>query len=248
MESFFYKNRDSFTRESAKRVMGLLYSEKVYRSVVDLGCGVGTFLSVSKELGATTIQGYEESDDAVPYLQIDDKLFNGNGLFEAKNDEIYELALCLEVAEHIDSSRAEELVHKLTSLSSSVLFSAAIPHQNGYGHINCRPQSYWAGLFAQKGYTSSTRFREKLWYDENIHYWYRQNILVYEKSDSNVNIDKFHSAEGDVLDVVHPTMVNSLVAELSNKHSASLIKRLLKKGRWVYRRLRSAFRPVNKDL
>ena len=51
----------------------------------------------------------------------------------------YELAVCLEVAEHLNESSADNLILQLTNLANRVLFSAAIPGQGGLHHVNEQP-------------------------------------------------------------------------------------------------------------
>jgi cyclopropane fatty-acyl-phospholipid synthase-like methyltransferase len=55
----FYEVRDEGSAASARVVLGLLY--KFYRpqSVIDVGCGRGTWLAAAESLGSTTLS---ESD------------------------------------------------------------------------------------------------------------------------------------------------------------------------------------------
>jgi hypothetical protein len=46
----------------------------------------------------------------------------------------FDLAVCLEVAEHLPPERAESFIRELCDLAPVVLFSAAIPGQGGTGH------------------------------------------------------------------------------------------------------------------
>lgn len=72
------------------------------------------------------------------------------------------------MAEHLDASVAERFVHELTDLAPVVLFSAAIPWQKGMHHVNLRWQSYWAKLFADRGYVAVDYVRPQLWADEAV--------------------------------------------------------------------------------
>ena len=51
-------------------------------------------------------------------------------------DRRFDLALSLEVAEHLPPECGSEFVQTLTDLSSVILFSAAIPFQGGTDHLN----------------------------------------------------------------------------------------------------------------
>ncbi len=106
----------------------------------------------------------------------------------------FQLAVSLEVAEHLPESRAAGFVADLCSLAPVVAFSAAIPHQTGPGHINCQWQSWWAGLFATHGYWPDTTIRSVIWDDDRVEPWYRQNLVIYRHNGPTMG----------PLDVVHP--------------------------------------------
>ena len=110
---------------------------------------------------------------------------------EIKASRVYDLCLCLEVAEHLDYSSARILVSTLTSLSHQVVFSAAIPQQGGNHHVNEQWPEFWAQLFAEKGYILEWDPRLSIWNNSNIASCYRQNLLVFEKSASREIIIPF---------------------------------------------------------
>ena len=58
----------------------------------------------------------------------------------------FDLALCLDVTEHLPRECADPLVTLLTSLAPVVAFSAAIPVQDSYNHVNCQWPAYWFRL------------------------------------------------------------------------------------------------------
>jgi hypothetical protein len=93
----------------------------------------------------------------------------------------FDLAVCLEVAEHLPASRAALFVADLVKLSPVVLFSAAIPGQPGVHHVNCQWPAYWADLFAFHGYGCRDEYRWPLWDDDRIESWYRQNVLIFQQ-------------------------------------------------------------------
>lgn len=111
-------------------------------------------------------------------------------------DRRFDLAICMEVAEHLSPDRAESFVEDLCALSDSVLFSAAIPWQGGVGHLNEQPQSYWARLFAKHGFGARDIIRPKVWHDGRVSYWYRQNSILYERGVA--------TAPGLLIDRKHP--------------------------------------------
>ena len=125
-------------------------------SAVDVGCGVGTWLSVLRERGVDTVRGFDGAWVRADLPTIPRESFIAVDLTERipKSDR-FDLAISVEVAEHLRRLAAETFVDSLVDLSDFVLFSAAIPHQGGKHHLNERWQDYWAGLFWARGYAVS---------------------------------------------------------------------------------------------
>ena len=94
--------------------------------------------------------------------------------------------MCLEVAEHIETARSEQLVQNICSLSDQyILFSAAPPGQGGVGHINEQPWEFWINLFEKRGWKEHValtgEFRGRL-EAKVVSPWYRENTRVLVKS------------------------------------------------------------------
>lgn len=178
----FYAVQRQGSRRSAQVILPIVFEVARPRSVIDVGCGVGTWLSVARGLGATRTVGLEGHwivglplDH--PELEIRSTDLEGS----LPDDERYDLAMSMEVAEHLTPKRAESFVEELCRLSDRVLFSAAIPWQGGTRHLNERPQSYWAGIFDRHGYGARDIVRPAVWRDGKVSYWYRQNAFLYER-------------------------------------------------------------------
>lgn len=155
-------------------------------SVVDVGCGTGTWLSVFKEQGVKTVFGIDGNNVDLNQLHIDRSEFAAYDLTEPiRLDKRFELAICLEVAEHLPEVSADALVSTLCDLSDKILFSAAMPYQGGQNHLNEQFFDYWKIKFNQKGYLSRDLFRPKIWNDSRIDCWYRQNMFFLEKVQEN---------------------------------------------------------------
>jgi cyclopropane fatty-acyl-phospholipid synthase-like methyltransferase len=127
------------------------------------------------------VQGIEISEDVVEYLpeSLNARVEIGD-FSEARGN--YDLVCCVEVAEHIDPSRSQELISKLCTLSDQyIYFTAAPPGQGGHGHINCRPHSEWIQWFNQSGYQVSPSVTEEIRSDlgeVDYTYWLRENSFV----------------------------------------------------------------------
>src|SRR5205823_3545352 len=93
--------------------------------------------------------------------------------------ETFDLALCLEVAEHLPPRASRPLVRLLTRAAPLVLFSAAIPGQGGVGHRNEQWPDYWRARFAEFGYRRLDPVRRHVWQDPRVAGWYQQNLYLY---------------------------------------------------------------------
>ena len=184
----FYKNRNSGTSMSASIIISIIKNniDKNIKSVIDLGCGVGTFLSASKNIFNTTnLYGIEGDYVNKDYLVMDSKIIHSYDLEKRyKSNKKYDLAISLEVAEHLSPKRADSFVEDLTNLSDIILFSAAVPKQTGVGHINEQPHSYWIKKFKKKDYILYDIVRPKIWSKRKIPYWYRNNVFIFVKNNS----------------------------------------------------------------
>jgi len=181
---------------SARVVMRALDFEP--QSIIDIGCGVGEWNNGHPDYVGVDYRVRLEDLLIAPARFIECDL---NREFLSL-DRKFDLCLCLEVAEHLKPSRAEGLVQMLCSLSDRVLFSAAIPHQGGNGHVHEAWQSYWAVLFKQNGF-GAAKYQPNIRDCEDVELWYRQNIVLYERG-----------AKGRVKDFVLPAYYLQIVEAL----------------------------------
>jgi SAM-dependent methyltransferase len=191
-ESFF-SGQMGGSRESADRVIPLVMELMSPNSVVDVGCGVGTWLASFKDNGVSTVLGIDGEYVPNSLLQIPEEDFLSHNLTLPLNlDRRFDLACSLEVGEHLPSDSAKHYVELLTSLAPVVLFSAAIPFQVGNQHINERWTEYWADLFEKSGFLPVDCLRMRIWDDDGIEWFYRQNITFFVKEEE---IGKFPKME-----------------------------------------------------
>jgi 2-polyprenyl-3-methyl-5-hydroxy-6-metoxy-1,4-benzoquinol methylase len=124
------------------------------RSALDVGCGIGTWLREFDRLGVKSYLGVDGDYIDLNQLVIPRDRFKSRNLEETFNFGWFDLFCCVEVAEHLPSSVANNFVASLVKSEPIVLFSAAIHRQGGTGHVNEQWQSYWAEKFAHHGYVT----------------------------------------------------------------------------------------------
>lgn len=180
----FYDGQAADSQRSASRVLTLVRGWLDFNSIVDVGCGVGTWLCAAARLGVRelSLTGLDGNYVNRKKLLVPDECFLPTDLASPfALDRGFDLALSLEVAEHLPLTRAASLVNDICALSSTVLFGAAIPGQGGTGHVNEQWPDFWAGLFSKAGMLQLDVVRPAVWDDQDIKWWYRQNTFLYSR-------------------------------------------------------------------
>jgi 2-polyprenyl-3-methyl-5-hydroxy-6-metoxy-1,4-benzoquinol methylase len=152
-------------------------------TVLDVGCGPGTYVRALREMG-------------VDAMGIDtDKRVAGQehllqqSLFDTRLQA--ELVLCLEVAEHIDEDKADDVVKSIVDTMETggmLIWSAAHPGQGGTGHINCQPKAYWDFRFKEAGLERDENMEARLldYIKAGYHMgWFFQNAMLYKKPNNH---------------------------------------------------------------
>lgn len=174
-----YKPR---TIASAEVVLPIVFDLIHPKSVVDIGCGHGIWLKFCQQLGTTDLLGVDGAYIDPDRLLIPRDCFQAMDLNQPEPiARRFDLAMSLEVAEHLHPESTGRFLGLLTSLSDFILFSAAIPGQPGDAHINARWHSFWIGELEKLGFVALDFVRPKIWHDERIMLCYRQNLLLFVK-------------------------------------------------------------------
>lgn len=188
-------------------------------SVVDVGCGLGTFLKVFKDSGNIEILGIDGKwVDRKKLLISKEEFIEADLEAPIKLDKTFDLVLCLEVAEHLAENSSDIIVDSLTALGKTIVFSAATKQQGGQNHLNEQPFSFWKEKFESRGYTVIDFFRPVFWNDEKVWWWYKQNmfLLVHHSIDSS----KYRDAKKEFTDdnlLIHPELYYERIKEYENK-------------------------------
>jgi SAM-dependent methyltransferase len=204
---FFQSHRDGAWR-SARATVPLILDLLVVQSVIDVGCGQGTWLAVFHECSVTNICGIDGDYIDHERLEIPAECFIAHDLQQPlRVSRQFDLAMSLEVAEHLPPESADSIVTSLVQLAPVVLFSAAAPFQGGTHHVNEQWPAYWAERFAAHDYLPIDCLRRKLWNRDDVEWWYAQNMFLYAKraflEDHDVLLRE-HQACPMALSLVHP--------------------------------------------
>ncbi|MEM9119165.1 MAG: methyltransferase domain-containing protein [Cyanobacteria bacterium P01_F01_bin.56] len=210
-ETDFFEALRQGARQSAEVMVPLLMDWLQPSRVVDLGCGDGTWLSVFQACGVQDIVGIDGHYVDPDILQIATDYFVPRDLSQpVALERVFDLAISLEVAEHLPAASASGFIASLVKLSDVVLFSAAIPHQGGKHHINEQWPSYWATLFQAHGYIAVDALREKIWEHPAVQPWYAQNCLLFVRGDRLTDYPalakKACSRSQSPRSLIHPTI------------------------------------------
>jgi SAM-dependent methyltransferase len=214
--TFFARELDR-ARSSAETVVPLVMERVSPKSVLDLGCGHGIWLETFARHGVEDYIGVD--GDWVPREALHfpaDRFIAQRVDKPLRLERRFDLAMSLEVAEHLPERGARQFVRNIVERAPCVLFSAAIPHQRGTDHINEQWPDYWAALFGDHGYLPVDGIRPLIWSNDAVFPFYRQNILMFATSEAiaahpPLKRDRERTSD-EQLSLVHPEMLVSVAA------------------------------------
>jgi glycosyltransferase involved in cell wall biosynthesis/2-polyprenyl-3-methyl-5-hydroxy-6-metoxy-1,4-benzoquinol methylase len=177
-ERMNFDNIDSEETPFAKRLAKYVKDEINPKTILDIGCGPGTYVYSFRNNGIDA-QG----------LDIDDRVHGKQylkyqSLFDI-TDEKADTVICLEVAEHIEKEREDEVIQKVVStVQHTLIWTAAAIGQGGIGHINCKDKEEWSEKITKAGLVRNyTKEKQLIEYAKQGHYmgWFINNLLYFEK-------------------------------------------------------------------
>ena len=149
--------------------------------VIDLGCGLATYLRYLHDIGFTDLTGVEGT-----------KL----NTFEFGNIIVHDLStplelgkkgnvICLEVGEHIAKEYEDVVIDNICKLCADdgfIIMSWAIPTQDGIGHVNCQHNIYILDKIVKKGFSllldDTLKVRGVV--EDRLNY-FRNTLMVFKK-------------------------------------------------------------------
>lgn len=247
-DDIFFEYVNSGAIRSAKIVLPLLLNQLPVKSVLDVGCGQGAWLSVWSDLGIPVVVGIDGAYVNKTRLLCPKDAFVEHDLSKAFDlGRRFELVQSLEVAEHLSANSASDFVESLVRHGDMVFFSAAPPGQGGDHHINEQDYEYWRAHFARHDYVPFDLIRPILKSNVEIEPWYRYNSILYIKRSQleclPSSIRQFMISDKQVIGDVSPLSYR-LRKFLVSKLSVSTVTWLAKlKERRVANGLRSRAMP-----
>jgi len=147
-------------------------------TLLDIGCGPGHFVDSFRD----------QSIDAKG-IDVDERVHEKEhltyqSLFDITTEKA-DVVVCMEVAEHIDSSLEDQVVDKVVStVNKTLIWTAAAIGQGGIGHINCKNKNDWSEKITNAGLVRNIEKEKQLISDmkKGSHMgWFTQNLLYFEK-------------------------------------------------------------------
>jgi SAM-dependent methyltransferase len=184
-DAHFHSYAANTSRRAAERIGAIVRTLSPIASVLDVGCGYGTWLHAWQDAGVGDIYGVDGPWVDPARLEIATPLFLSHDLGRSFDlGRRFDLVESLEVAEHLPAASASTFVDSLARHGDLVLFSAAPPGQGGEHHVNEQPYDYWRELFRARDFVAFDCIRPRLAGDHAISPWYRYNVLLYARPDA----------------------------------------------------------------
>lgn len=209
----FYNRLRKQASQSAQHLVPIIHQALAPQSVLDVGCGHGSWLKEWAKV-TPTVYGVDGRWVDTDKLEIPLESFQTLDLEERFNlNQKFDLVTCLEVAEHITSTSKDNLIGSIISHADMVLFSAAIPEQGGDNHYNEQWPSYWREAFAKHDYVFMDPFRHIIWNNKHIRYYYRQNLVFFCRKEivttNNFLSEEYALSHRSLVNVIHPASISA---------------------------------------
>lgn len=207
--------------QGPRAALAVIFDQAMPTSLLDVGCGLGVWAKAAISFAITDVMALDGGDIDPHALVVPRKHFHRQLLNERFSlGRKFDVAICLEVGEHLAEEDAGVLIANLVSHADSIYFSAACPGQPGDGHVNCQWPNYWQQLFNAEGYVCDDAIRWKLWNLSEVGFVYRQNLFLARR-------DPLHAGrEPRIESVVHPGLVEVWEDNATADHRPELLRQV----------------------
>lgn len=145
-------------------------------SIVDLGAGLGKYTKNFRDNGLNA-DCYDGNPDTTSLSEGRCAVLD---LSESINIPKYDWVLSLEVGEHLPKQYEDIFINNLISSSTSgIVMSWAIPGQTGDGHFNEQSNDYIKSKMASLGYINNIEAENALREESSFSY-FKNTIMVFE--------------------------------------------------------------------
>jgi hypothetical protein len=168
----------TYAREYSIKTMDWYIDSFKPNSVVDFGCGIGSYLESCYNKNIESFKGYDiGGESAKKYTPA---FLHNHIIYEDCTKEIiterkYECVITFETIEHIEPSGTDTFIKNLVNATDKnigkILFTGAPPEQDGCGHINCQEKSFWIEQFAKYNFEVDNELTELVknnWFNLNV--------------------------------------------------------------------------------
>ena len=241
----YYGEISQSSRRSAAEMLPVLFDILKPSSVIEIGSGTASWLRAAIDLGASDSIAVDGPWVNENELLIEKSRFVQHDLSRPlKLDRKFDLAISLEVAEHLPAASADTMVETLVQHSDCLLFGAAIPLQGGTQHINEQWPLYWIDKLDKRGFECFDLVRPLFWQNDAIAPYYIQNTFLFLRRGSP------HHAAGEISRLVAEQYKKSWTMAFVHPRQylgvASMeeisVRLMLKQGpRAIYKRVASRF-------
>lgn len=180
---YYEKRKRDPWRSESNHIGEILYQRYKPESVIDFGCAIGTHLEPFYIKGVS-IKGIEGNKYAIENSVVPSRYLVQHDLREPfVSSGYYDLALSIEVAEHIPEEFADVYVDTVCDAAERIVMTAAPPGQGGTHHVNEQTQEYWIQKFENRGFRFEQNETEEVasLFDVDNSIWVKNNLLIFER-------------------------------------------------------------------
>lgn len=151
-------------------------------TVLDVGCGPCIQANALAALGCQ-VTAVDGASHAADFAEAGVVFLLADLTHPLELGRLFDLVLCLEVAEHLPESSGDGLCATLAHhCAGTLVFTAAPPGQDGHDHINLKPHAYWVDRLVQQGFVyqpQQTSHLQALWKGGAVPAYYAANLMVF---------------------------------------------------------------------